>query len=86
VAVDREATGPTIEVADNGPGIPAEDRARVFDRFFRGDDPHEQGSGLGLSIVRRIADAHHAVIDLRDAPHGSGLVVRVHFPQMQPAP
>jgi len=86
VAVDREATGPTIEVADNGPGIPAEDRARVFDRFFRGDDPHEQGSGLGLSIVRRIADAHHAVINLGDAPHGSGLVVRVHFPQMQPAP
>jgi two-component system OmpR family sensor kinase len=80
VAVDRDDAGATLSVADNGPGIRAEDRARVFDRFFRGDDQHEQGSGLGLSIVKRIADAHHAVIDLDDAPQGSGLVVRVHFP------
>jgi len=80
VAVDRDDAGATLWVTDNGPGIRAEDRARVFDRFFRGDDQHEQGSGLGLSIVKRIADAHHAIIDLDDAPQGSGLVVRVHFP------
>jgi two-component system OmpR family sensor kinase len=86
VAVDRDDGGPTLSVTDNGPGIPVEDRERVFDRFFRGSDQHEQGSGLGLSIVKRIADAHHAVIDLDDAPQGSGLVVRVHFPAPPAAP
>jgi two-component system OmpR family sensor kinase len=81
VAVDRDESGATLTVTDNGPGIPTEDRARVFDRFFRGNDQHEQGSGLGLSIVKRIADAHHASIALDDAP-GGGLAVRVHFPQV----
>jgi len=84
VAVDRDNTGATLTVTDNGPGIPAEDRARVFDRFFRGDDQHEQGSGLGLSIVKRIADAHHAAIALDDA-EGGGLAVRVHFPAVPAA-
>jgi two-component system OmpR family sensor kinase len=86
VAVDRDDGGATLSVTDNGPGIPVEDRERVFDRFFRGSDQHEQGSGLGLSIVKRIADAHHAVIDLDEAPQGSGLVVRVHFPAPPAAP
>ena len=84
VAVDRDDTGATLTVTDNGPGIPAEDRARVFDRFFRGDDQHEQGSGLGLSIVKRVADAHHAAIALDDA-EGGGLAVRVHFPAVPTA-
>jgi two-component system OmpR family sensor kinase len=84
VAVDRDNTGATLTVTDNGPGIPAEDRARVFDRFFRGDDQHEQGSGLGLSIVKRIADAHHAAIALDDV-EGGGLAVRVHFPAVPAA-
>ena len=80
VAVDRDETGSTLSVADTGPGIPVELRARVFDRFVRGDDHQEPGSGLGLSIVKRIADAHHASITLDTPPQGTGLVVRVHFP------
>ena len=81
VSVERDEHGVTLSVADTGPGIPAEARERVFDRFYRGDDNAEPGSGLGLSIVRRIADAHHASISL-DAPgEGSGLVVSVHFPR-----
>ena len=80
VAVDADQNGATLSVADTGPGIPIEDRERVFDRFFRGDDNQEPGSGLGLSIVKRIADAHHATIALDAQPEGSGLVVRVHFP------
>jgi signal transduction histidine kinase len=52
----------------------------VFDRFYRGEVNEEAGSGLGLSIVKRIADAHGATITL-DAPReGTGLVVRVTFP------
>jgi signal transduction histidine kinase len=84
VAVDGDGEGDearaVLTVADTGPGIPAEERERVFDRFFRGPGSRDPGSGLGLSIVKRIADAHHASIEL-DAPQkGSGLVVRVAFP------
>ena len=81
VSVERDEDGVTLSVADTGPGIPAEARERVFDRFYRGDDNAEPGSGLGLSIVRRIADAHHASISLDAAGEGSGLVVSVHFPR-----
>lgn len=81
VAVEQADDGATLEVADSGPGIPADERARVFDRFVRGRDVHEPGSGLGLSIVKRIADAHHATVSLDTPAEGSGLVVRVRFPK-----
>jgi two-component system OmpR family sensor kinase len=68
-----------IEVADSGPGIPAEDRPHVFDRFYRGRGTLESGSGLGLAIARAIADRHGATIDLRDSALG-GLAVRITFP------
>jgi two-component system OmpR family sensor kinase len=86
VAVDRAEAGPTLTVADTGPGIPPDNRDRVFDRFFRGADDQQPGSGLGLSIVKRIADAHHAHISLEDRAQGSGLVVRVQFPNESPPP
>jgi two-component system sensor histidine kinase BaeS len=56
-----EATAAVIEVADTGPGIPAADLPRVFERFWRGDksrNRHTGGSGLGLAIVRKLAEAH----------------------------
>jgi len=81
VAVEQADDGATLAVADTGPGIPADERARVFDRFVRGRDVHEPGSGLGLSIVKRIADAHHATVTLDAPAEGSGLVVRVRFPK-----
>jgi len=80
VSVERDERGATLGVADTGPGIPVEARERVFDRFYRGEASEEPGSGLGLSIVKRIADAHHATITLDAASEGSGLAVRVHFP------
>jgi len=81
VALDNDDDGRAVlTIADNGPGIPPEERTRVFDRFFRGSDNREPGSGLGLSIVKRIADAHHAAIELGAPEHGSGLVVTVRFP------
>ena len=79
VAVRNTDGAPTLTVADNGPGIPAEDRERVFDRFYRGMGNEEPGSGLGLSIVKRIADAHGAGISLDAPATGTGLVVTVRF-------
>jgi len=80
VIVDQdEATGEVIlRVADNGPGIPAEDRERVFQRFFRRLGTKSPGTGLGLSIVSRIADLHDARIELGEA-HLGGLLVSVYF-------
>ena len=72
-----------IEVADTGPGIPAELRGRVLERFYRGPDAAAEGSGLGLSIVRRIADIHGAALELADG--GPGLVVTVRFPGPDPS-
>jgi two-component system OmpR family sensor kinase len=68
-----------IGVDDSGPGIPPEDRERVFDRFFRRADTVEPGSGLGLSIVKAIATRHGAAISL-DASALGGLAARVSFP------
>ena len=70
-----------LEVSDNGPGIPAAERERVFDRFYRRSGQEVAGSGLGLAIVRAIADKHRASIQLNDAP-GGGLRVRVEFPSL----
>lgn len=67
-----------IEVADSGPGIPAEERGRVLDRFYRRPGNEAPGSGLGLAIVKAIAERHGATVDLADAP-GGGLAVRIIF-------
>jgi signal transduction histidine kinase len=71
--------GFVLEVTDSGPGIPAADRARVFDRFYRRASAPEGGSGLGLAIVKAIADRHGAGVALEDAP-GGGLYASVTFP------
>ena len=68
-----------IVVADTGPGIPEQDRERVFDRFYRREGSGAPGSGLGLAIVKDIADRHGALITLEDAE--PGLRVRVSFPR-----
>lgn len=66
-----------FEVKDTGPGIPDSDFERVFERFYRGENQHIQGSGLGLSIVKEIADHHEATIELRNL--NPGLSFRVYF-------
>ena len=79
VHIRVEADGrPAVEVEDTGPGIPAKDQARVFDRFFRGEATSEPGTGLGLAIVKTVADRHAAAVELGNvAPQG--LRVRVVF-------
>jgi two-component system sensor histidine kinase TctE len=69
-----------LRIADNGPGIPLEERDRVFERFYRLRQDRSDGCGLGLPIVREIAIASGATVGLSDAPKGSGLVVTVAFP------
>ena len=78
VACRNEAGRPVLEVSDSGPGIPPEERERVFDRFYRRGNESETGSGLGLAIVRTIAERHLATVSLLDAPAG-GLQARVEF-------
>lgn len=78
IAIASARGWPLLTVCDSGPGIPAEDRERVFDRFYRRTETTESGSGLGLAIVRAIGDRHGAVIELGVSPLG-GLMVSVLF-------
>ena len=79
VRVSGDADHVTLEVTDNGPGIPVDDRERVFDRFYRRATDDTTGSGLGLAIVRRIAQRHRAAVELGEGPQGRGLRVSVRF-------
>jgi signal transduction histidine kinase len=69
----------SLSVEDSGPGIPAEERSRVFERFHRLAGQETEGSGLGLSIVRRIAERHGAELRLATSSTG-GLSVSLAFP------
>jgi signal transduction histidine kinase len=74
-----------VIVADSGPGIPAEDRARVFDRFVRLDSTRSTpGNGLGLSLVQAVARLHGAHLALGD--NAPGLIVHLTFPPYRPVP
>ncbi|MGH6955222.1 MAG: sensor histidine kinase, partial [Caulobacteraceae bacterium] len=67
-----------LTVADNGPGVPEDERARIFDRFFRLERSRSTpGSGLGLALVAAVARLHDASVGLADA--APGLQVRVTF-------
>jgi two-component system OmpR family sensor kinase len=79
VTVESTAAGPRLRVTDDGPGIPPDERLRVFDRFYRRAGTSPTGSGLGLAIVKAIADAHGASVTLGDGCDGKGLAVTVTF-------
>lgn len=80
VVLARSGDAVSAAVADTGPGIPADSRARVFERFFRVSGTEAPGSGLGLAIVRSIADYHGATVALTDGEAHRGLTVRIDFP------
>lgn len=71
----------TLTVTDDGPGIAPEDRNKVGERFYRILGSDETGSGLGLSIVKRIAELHGATVSLSEGDGGKGLRVTVTFTQ-----
>jgi two-component system OmpR family sensor kinase len=83
VRIDLVADGPEVVLTlqDSGAGIPVQDRARVFDRFYRVQGISPSGSGLGLAIVRTIAERHAATVTLSDAALG-GLAVAITFPRV----
>jgi signal transduction histidine kinase len=70
----------TVEVADHGIGVPEEDRERIFDEFHRAHFREYEGSGLGLSIVRRIVTRHGGTIVALPNPEGPGSVFRFTLP------
>jgi len=84
--VAARADGVLLEVQDNGPGIAAAEREKVFTPFYRAAaalEANPAGTGLGLAIVRDVAALHGAAIALGDADTGSGLKVSVVFPLLQ---
>lgn len=80
VRVYQQDKNLVLEVRDNGPGIPSELQARVFERFFRVLGNKSPGSGLGLAIVRQIAELHGGKVELDSPLEGTGLIVRAYFP------
>jgi two-component system OmpR family sensor kinase len=82
VRVSRDDGRATIEVADEGPGLDADEAARVFERFYRADPSRSRrtgGSGLGLSIVRSIIEWHDGTISIHSA-EGRGTTVTLRLP------
>jgi signal transduction histidine kinase len=75
VAVRREGEG-SLEVADDGDGVPEADRERMFERFVRLDDARSRddgGAGLGLAIARDVAVRHGGTLTVREAATGGAL-------------
>jgi two-component system sensor histidine kinase QseC len=83
-SVRVELRGASLSVIDQGPGIPPQERARVGERFYRLPGTEPSGSGLGLSIVERIAAIHGARVALEEGANGKGLRVTVAFPAREP--
>jgi two-component system, OmpR family, sensor kinase len=80
--IDDTGRWAVLDVADEGPGLPPEHAARVFERFYRVDAARTRsqgGSGLGLSIVGGLTEAHGGRVELDTAP-GEGAVFRVVLP------
>ncbi len=85
----RRSRGRRVEVAvrDNGPGIPRDERDRVFGEFERGQaaiDSRVKGSGLGLAIVKAIVGAHRGKVELKSRP-GRGAEFKIRLPEGRPA-
>jgi len=80
VSVTEEAGAVTVVVEDSGPGIPVQERERVFDRFYRVAGSEAAGSGLGLAIIKSIAERHGARLTLGESARLKGLEARVSFP------
>ncbi|MEO8331060.1 MAG: ATP-binding protein [Gallionella sp.] len=81
VSLTRNAGGISLAVIDDGPGIPEQEREKVSERFYRPLGTQATGSGLGLSIVKRIAEVHDASLQIEPANDGRGLRVTVTFKQ-----
>jgi two-component system sensor histidine kinase TctE len=72
---------PKISVQDDGPGIPAEERQRIFERFYRMPGSGGEGCGLGLAIVQEIATLHQSTVEISSGPDDRGSRFTVSFRQ-----
>ncbi len=89
IELSSSATAATLAVTDDGPGIAVADRERIFERFARLDDSRTRasgGSGLGLSIVREIVDAHSGCIGVEPTSVGARFVMQIPLPSSGPPP
>jgi signal transduction histidine kinase len=87
VQVRTEGGEAVIVVQDDGPGIPADRREHIFDRFYRGDGDRGRSTGLGLAIVRAVAQGHGGEVQLdAGAPSGARFVVRLPLSLTPPVP
>ncbi len=77
VRVERDGARVRVVVEDDGPGIPADQRKRIFDRFVRQGGDSGRSTGLGLAIVRAVAEGHGGSVTLADAAPGSRFVVEL---------
>ncbi|KAF1707076.1 ATP-binding protein [Pseudoxanthomonas sacheonensis] len=75
----NDIRGMRLEVADDGPGVAEEDRARIFDRFYRAPRSTGRGSGIGLSLVAQIAQSHGASVEVGTGLKGRGFAISVFF-------
>ena len=82
VSARNEGDAVLLAVADNGPGVPREELARLFERFFRGDRARTtRGTGLGLAIVKHVVTQAGGEVEARRGPGGIGLEIRCTFPR-----
>ena len=80
VVVQEQKNGAVLIVEDSGPGIPVAQRERIFERFYRGErESNTTGTGIGLAIVKKIADIHHAQITVGESTFESGLAISINF-------
>jgi two-component system phosphate regulon sensor histidine kinase PhoR len=88
IGVEQQSGQLSIRVSDQGPGIAPEDRKRIFDRFVRGRSAagkQARGSGIGLALVKHIAEAHGGNVRVEDAePRGSSFVFSLSLDQRRP--
>ncbi|HET9554688.1 MAG TPA: ATP-binding protein [Anaeromyxobacteraceae bacterium] len=90
ITVGAARSGPTVlvTVADNGPGIPAPDQKRIFEKFYRARDPLErsiEGSGLGLAMVKHIVSAHGGKISVSsEVGHGATFTIALPVSEATP--
>ncbi len=85
VRCGQEGDEVLLHVADDGPGVPPDERERIFDRFYRVAGNGERGSGVGLSLVARIAQLHGARIEVAEGIDGRGFGITLRFRAAEPA-
>ena len=83
-SAEQDGDSVLLHVSDTGPGVPAELRTRIFERFFRGDPSRPDSSGLGLSIVAAIAAAHGGAAQVTTTP-GGGATFTLRIPVDHPS-